>query len=198
MGSHSNDDTYLKVVVPKRIALFESIKAEQLSHLRSIAGGPIKITLEDGAIKEGRKWETSPLDVAKGISKSLAASGLIAQVDGVLWDMTRPLEGDCELKIFNFDHNEGRDTFWHSSAHILGQALDMEYGCKLSALGLARPGERASTMMHFMENWASTKITKSKLRLVQEKQPFERIEVTRDQALDMFSENPFKVEIIND
>ncbi|KAI4387476.1 hypothetical protein MLD38_005304 [Melastoma candidum] len=202
MGSHSKDDTYLKVVVPKRIALFESIKAEQLSHLRSIAGDPIKITLEDGAIKEGRKWETSPLDVAKGISKSLAASGLIAQVDGVLWDMTRPLEGHCELKIFNFDHNEGRDTFWHSSAHILGQALEMEYGCKL-CIGPCTTrgegfyydafyGELGLNEDHFKEIEAGASKTAA------EKQPFERIEVTRDQALDMFSENPFKVEIIND
>lgn len=44
-----------------------------------------------------------------------------AQVDGVLWDMTRPLEGDCKLVIHKFDSDKGRDTFWHSSAHILGQ-----------------------------------------------------------------------------
>ncbi|RRT49136.1 hypothetical protein B296_00052581 [Ensete ventricosum] len=45
--------------------------------------------------------------------------------------MTRPLEGDSDLKLFKFDDAEGRDTFWHSSAHILGQSLEMEYGCKL-------------------------------------------------------------------
>ena len=72
-------------------------------------------------MKEGKKWVTSPLDVAKEISKSLAANALISQVNGVLWDMTRPLEGDCALKLFTFDSDEGRDTFWHSSAHILGQ-----------------------------------------------------------------------------
>ena len=61
------------------------------------------------------------MDIAKEISKSLANNALIAQVDGTLWDMNRPLESDCELKIFTFDSDEGRDTFWHSSAHILGQ-----------------------------------------------------------------------------
>ena len=80
-----------------------------------------RITLPDGTVKEGKRWATSPLDVAKGISKSLAANAIIAQVNGVLWDMTRPLEGDCELKLFTFESDEGRDTFWHSSAHILGQ-----------------------------------------------------------------------------
>ena len=72
-------------------------------------------------MKEGQKWQTAPVDVAREISKSLAANALIAQVDGVLWDMSRPLENDCELKLFTFDSDEGRDTFWHSSAHILGQ-----------------------------------------------------------------------------
>ena len=80
-----------------------------------------RVTLPDGAIKEGKKWITTPMDIAKEISSGLAASCLIAQVDDTLWDMGRPLEGDCKLQLFKFDSNEGRDTFWHSSAHILGE-----------------------------------------------------------------------------
>ena len=68
-------------------------------------------------MKNGKKWVTTPFDIAK----ELATDGLIAKVNGVLWDMSRPLESDCQLKIFTFDSDEGRDTFWHSSAHILGQ-----------------------------------------------------------------------------
>ncbi|XVE75087.1 hypothetical protein DITRI_Ditri12bG0068600 [Diplodiscus trichospermus] len=71
------------------------------------------------------------MDIDQGISKSLAANALISSVNGALWDMNRPLEGDCELKIFTFDSDEGRDTFCHSSAHILGQSLESIYGCKL-------------------------------------------------------------------
>ena len=82
---------------------------------------PFRVTLPDGAIKEGKKWITTPMDIAKEISSGLAASCLIAQVDDTLWDMGRPLEGDCKLQLFKFDSNEGRDTFWHSSAHILGE-----------------------------------------------------------------------------
>jgi hypothetical protein len=48
---------------------------------------------------------------------------LCSKVSGSLWDMTRPLEEDCELKLFKFEDDEGRDTFWHSSAHILGEVL---------------------------------------------------------------------------
>ena len=85
----------------------------------------VRITLPDGTVKEGKKWVTSPFDVAREISKSLAANALISQVNGVLWDMARPLEADCELKLFTFDSDEGRDTFWHSSAHILGEVASI-------------------------------------------------------------------------
>lgn len=79
--------------------------------------------LLDGSVKEGKRWQTSPMDIAKEISKSLAANALISMVDGVLWDMNRPLEGNCQLKLVTFESDEGRDTFWHSSAHILGQVV---------------------------------------------------------------------------
>ncbi|KAK1354248.1 hypothetical protein POM88_047504 [Heracleum sosnowskyi] len=129
--SFSKDDEYLATVIPRRIALFESIKAEQIKHLESISGEEIKVTLTDGTVKLGKKWMSTPFDIAKEISKSLASNSLISQVNGVLWDMSRPLEGDCDLKLFSFETDEGRDTFWHSSAHILGQSLEMTYGCKL-------------------------------------------------------------------
>ncbi|GFY88312.1 Threonyl-tRNA synthetase [Actinidia rufa] len=90
---HTKDDAYLQNVIPKRIALFESIKAQQLTDLQSIAGDPIKITLADGNVKEGKKWMSTPLDIAKEISESLAAHVLISKLSGVLWDMSRSLEG---------------------------------------------------------------------------------------------------------
>lgn len=91
------------------------------SHVIFFPATFFRITLPDGAVKDGKKWISTPMDIAKEISSGLANSCLIAQVNGTLWDMTRPLEGDCELKLFKFDSNEGRDTFWHSSAHILGE-----------------------------------------------------------------------------
>ncbi|XP_030935892.1 threonine--tRNA ligase, mitochondrial 1-like isoform X5 [Quercus lobata] len=134
-NNHPKDESYLNQVIPKRIQLFQSIQAKLLTECLSLSSDPIKITLPDGTVKEGKKWVTSPLDVAREISKSLAANALISEVNGVLWDMSRPLESDCELKLFTFESDEGRDTFWHSSAHILGQfwmqSLEQEYGCKL-------------------------------------------------------------------
>ncbi|KAH1260069.1 Threonine--tRNA ligase, mitochondrial 1 [Glycine max] len=131
MVAHAKDEAYLSATIPKRIRLFETILAEQHTQRLSLSPDPIKVTLPDGSVKEAKKWHTTPLDVAREISKNLANSALIAKVNGVLWDMTRPLEDDCQLQIFKFDDDEGRDTFWHSSAHILGQSLETEYGCKL-------------------------------------------------------------------
>ncbi|KAM6562154.1 hypothetical protein CsatB_022152 [Cannabis sativa] len=196
------DEAYLESVIPKRIKLFESIKAQQLANLESLPSDPIKITLPDGTVKDGKKWVTSPFDVAKEISKSLANNALISQVNGVLWDMTRPLEGDCELKLFTFDTDEGRDTFWHSSAHILGQALETEYGCKLCIGPCTTRGEGFYYDAFYgdlglnEDHFKQIEFRASKA--VGEKQPFERIEVSKDQALEMFSDNNFKIEIIND
>ncbi|KAJ8759024.1 hypothetical protein K2173_003262 [Erythroxylum novogranatense] len=196
------DEAYLKKVIPKRIKFFESIQSQQLANLQSLPHDSIKISLPDGSVKEGKRWQTSPMDVAREIAKSVAANALIAQVNGVLWDMTRPLEGDCELKIFNFDSDEGRDTFWHSSAHILGQSLEVEYGCKLCIGPCTTRGEGFYYDAFYGELGLNDdhfkKIEAGALKAVGEKQPFERIELTRDQALEMFSDNNFKVEIIND
>ncbi|KAG5087696.1 hypothetical protein JHK86_000308 [Glycine max] len=131
MVAHAKDEAYLSAAIPKRVRLFETIQAEQRTQRLSLSPDPIKVTLPDGNVKDAKKWLSTPLDVAREISKNLANSALIAKVNGVLWDMTRPLEDDCQLQIFKFDDDEGRDTFWHSSAHILGQSLETEYGCKL-------------------------------------------------------------------
>ncbi|CAB4289846.1 unnamed protein product [Prunus armeniaca] len=216
MVVQAKDEAYLEAVIPKRIELFESIQAEQRAARQSLpSSDPIRITLPDGKVKEGKKWITSPFEIASEISKSLASNALISEVNGVLWDMNRPLEGDAELRLFtldSFDNNEDvRHTFWHSSSHILGQALEVEYGCKLCIGPCARIetrhdmcatskegfyydafyGDFGLNDEHFkqIESWTE--------KAVKGKQPFERIEVSREQALEMFCDNKFKVEIIN-
>ncbi|KAJ4976610.1 hypothetical protein NE237_001716 [Protea cynaroides] len=202
LPSFVKNEEYLQKTIPKRISLFEEIKAEQIAERERIGGEPIKITLPDGTVKEGKKWLSTPFDIAKEISKSLAANAVISQVNGVLWDMSRSLEGDCELKLFTFETDEGRDTFWHSSAHILGEALEQQYGCKLCIGPCTTRGEGfyydafygdlGLNEDHFKH------IESGAMKAVAGKQPFERIEVTRAQALEMFSDNNFKIEIINE
>ncbi|KAL5100526.1 hypothetical protein RYX36_004853 [Vicia faba] len=202
MVVHAKDESYLSATIPKRISLFEAIQAEQQTRRLSLSPDPIKVTLPDGKVKEGKKWQTTPFDVAREISKNLANNALISKVNGVLWDMNRPLEEDSLLQIFKFDDDEGRDTFWHSSAHILGQSLETEYGCKLCIGPCTTRGEGFYYDAFYGELGLNDdhfkQIEAGALKAVAEKQPFERIEVTRDQALEIFSDNKFKVEIIND
>ncbi|KAL4373439.1 hypothetical protein AHAS_Ahas05G0081900 [Arachis hypogaea] len=202
MVPHPKDDEYLNAAIPKRIKMFESIQAEQKTQRLSLSPDPIKVTLPDGTVKDAAKWQTTPFDVAKEISKNLANNALIARVNGVLWDMARPLEQDCELRIYKFEDDEGRDTFWHSSAHILGQSLELEYGCKLCIGPCTTRGEGFYYDAFYgdlgLNDDHFKQIEAGALKAAGEKQPFERIEVTRDQALEMFSDNMFKVEIIND
>ncbi|CAL4927221.1 unnamed protein product [Urochloa decumbens] len=190
------DDAYLEVVTPNRIRMFEEIQTRQAVERLNIGGELIKVTLPDGAIKEGRKWITTPMDIAKDISSGLAANCLIAKVDEALWDMGRPLEGDCKLQLFKFDSNEGRDTFWHSSAHILGESLERAYGCKLCIGPCTTRGEGFYYDAYYNDltlNEEHFGIIESEARkAVAEKQPFERIEVSRAEALEMFAENKFK------
>ncbi|KAL3701016.1 hypothetical protein R1sor_019038 [Riccia sorocarpa] len=171
-----------KLVEQKRMALFEQIQAEQRKRREELGGGSIRITLPDGNVKEGQRWFTTSLDIAREISKALAERAVVAEVNGVLWDMGRALEGDCSLKLFTFDSNEGRDTFWHSSAHILGEGFYYD----------AYYGDLTLNEDHF------TVIAKQVDKAVKEKQAFERIEVTRQQALEIFAENKFKVELIRE
>ncbi|XP_019173925.1 PREDICTED: probable threonine--tRNA ligase, cytoplasmic [Ipomoea nil] len=134
---HPKDDAYLQSVIPKRISIFKSIKSQQQMQRLSLSLS-LSLSHQDrvnewvsDSVKEGKKWNTTPLDIAKELSKSLTSNALISKVNSVLWDMSRPLEGDCKLELFTFDSDEGRGTFWHSSAHILGQSVEMKYGCKL-------------------------------------------------------------------
>ncbi|KAI3877884.1 hypothetical protein MKW92_000332 [Papaver armeniacum] len=156
-------------------------------------------------LKDGLKWISTPNDIAKEIytAKELKSSPiLISEVNGSLWDMSRPFEGDCQLKFFTFDSDEGRDTFWHSSAHILGQALERLYGCKLCIGPCTTRGEGFYYDAFYGDlglNEDHFKIIKNAAeKAVAEKQPFERIEVSKKNALEMFSENKFKVEIITE
>lgn len=100
-------------------------------HLLDKPRVPITITLPDGTIKEGTAWETSPMDIALGISKSLAERTVISKVNGEVWDLERPFEDNAQLELLDFEHPEGKRVFWHSSAHVLGEACERHYGCHL-------------------------------------------------------------------
>lgn len=83
----------------------------------------IKITLPDGAVREYEKGVTA-LQVAKSISEGLARKVLAAQVNGQVWDATRAINEDASLKLLTWDDTDGKSTFWHSSAHLMAEAVE--------------------------------------------------------------------------
>lgn len=83
----------------------------------------IRITLPDGAVREFEKG-TSALGVAKSISEGLARKVLAASINGQVWDATRPINEDAALKLLTWDDSDGKNTFWHSSAHLMAEAVE--------------------------------------------------------------------------
>ncbi len=83
----------------------------------------INITLPDGAVRQYEKG-TSSLDIAKSISEGLARKVLAASVNGQVWDATRPIKEDAALKLLTWNDTDGKNTFWHSSAHLMAEAVE--------------------------------------------------------------------------
>src|SRR4030095_7053062 len=83
----------------------------------------INITFPDGAVRQYEKGATA-LDIAKSISEGLARKVLAAGVNGQVWDASRPINNDADLKLFTWDDKEGKNTFWHSSAHLMAEAVE--------------------------------------------------------------------------
>jgi threonyl-tRNA synthetase len=86
----------------------------------------VQIQFPDGAVRSYEKGITA-LGIAKSISEGLAKKVLAASVNGEVWDATRPIIADAALKLLTWDDNEGKNTFWHSSAHLLAEAVEMQF-----------------------------------------------------------------------
>ncbi|KAL8271697.1 hypothetical protein Esti_004373 [Eimeria stiedai] len=225
--------------IQRRRDAFERLFAKQEAERQAKPHDDIEIELPDGSKKSGKAWETTPLDVARSISKGLASAAVIAKVcyasgvsnsssliaaaDGeelaeeeetarephcclddkpkeawVLWDLTRPLEGNARLQLLKFDDPEAQHVFWHSSAHILGQALESEFGCLLTVGPALKPGFYYDCYMGtetFSEE-AHQPLMAAALKIIKEDQPFRRLTCGKAEALDLFQENPFKVSLI--
>lgn len=110
--------------IDARIQLWDKLKAQYLEELSQKPKDKINVTLPDGKVVEGLSWQSTPYDIACGISKGLADNTVIARVNKELWDLDRPLEGDCTLQLLKFDDPEAQAVFWHSSAHVLGEVME--------------------------------------------------------------------------
>ncbi|TVY73330.1 Cytoplasmic threonine--tRNA ligase [Lachnellula suecica] len=187
-----------------RLELFDKLKTKYDEEIAAKPRVPISITLADGSIKSGISYETTPADLANAISKSLYKRTVVARLNGdnnQLWDLERPLEESCKLELLSFDDEEGKRVFWHSSAHILGEASERRFGCSLCIgppidsgfyyeMGLPEGGAVQQSDWKPLETLVS--------QIVKEKQPFERLVLSKDSLLEMFKYNKYKQHIIKD
>lgn len=122
-----------------------------------------------------------------------------APAEGELWDMTRPLVGDCNLSLCKFDEDlDAKTVFWHSSSHILGAAIEKVFGAHLTIGPPLQSGFYYDSFMGTKtvhEEDLKTVETKA-LEVCKGKFPFLRLVVSKDQALELFKRNPFKVSLI--
>lgn len=188
--------------IDSRIKLFDELKQQYDNEIASKPHVDIKITLKDKTIKFGKSWETCPLDIANDIGKSFSERQVISKVNGQLWDLTRVLESDVSLEFLDFDHPEGKLVFWHSSAHVLGEACECHYGCHLSHGPPTNDGFFYDMAINNGEGVVTQddfgNLEKVATKGIKEKQKFVRLEMTKDQLLSMFHYNKYKVQFIND
>ncbi|KAI9902955.1 hypothetical protein N3K66_002307 [Trichothecium roseum] len=188
--------------IKHRLEIFDRIKAKNDAEIAAKPREEITISLPNGKEEKGTSWETTPGSIAKGIAKSLFERTIISMVDGELWDLTRPLEKSCKLELLDFENVEAKKVFWHSSAHILGEACERRFGCYLCN---GPPTTDPPGFYYDMANMGEQVVTDEDKKalesisssIVKDKQPFERLEMTKEELLEMFSYSKYKEYFIN-
>ncbi|XP_021121523.1 threonine--tRNA ligase, mitochondrial isoform X2 [Heterocephalus glaber] len=188
----------------ERLGLFEKLWAVQVTRLASTArkeARTIKVSLPGGQKVDAVAWNTTPYQLARQMSSTLADTALAAEVNGESYDLERPLETDSDLRFLTFDSPEGKSVLWHSSAHILGAAAEQFLGAVLC--------RGPSTDRGFYHDFFLGKertVQGSQLpileqicqRMAADAQPFRRLEVSQDQLRQLFKDNPFKLRVIEE
>jgi threonyl-tRNA synthetase len=161
----------------------------------------IHITLPDGAVREYQEG-VSAMDVAKSISEGLARKVLAAEVNGEVWDASRPINNDVSLKLLTWDNKEGKSTFWHSSAHLMAEALEALYpGVKLGI------GPSIENGFYYDIDLGDRVIKEEDLKKIEDKMKelakansaYTRKDVSKGDALAYFTDkqDPYKLELID-
>ena len=162
----------------------------------------INITFPDGSVRQYEAGVT-PLDIAKSISEGLARNVLSAKVNDKVIELYRPINEDATVQLLTWNDEEGKHTFWHTSAHLLATALQELYpGIKFGIGPAIENGFYYDIDFGKYEVSSEDfpKIEKKMMELVQAKTPITRREVSKAEALKVFGEREevYKVELIND
>ena len=163
----------------------------------------VKLKLKDGSIMEVEKG-SSILDVAKKISEGLARVATCGEINGKVEDLRHEINEDCELVIHTFqdDDLEGKKAYWHTTSHIMAQAIKRLYGDVKLTIGPAIENGfyyDFDTEKHFSEE-DFEKIEEEMKKIIKEDLPIERYSLLRDEAIKFMKENdePYKVELIEE
>ncbi len=163
----------------------------------------IKITLPDNSVREYESGITG-IQIAKSISNRLAKDVLAISVNGAVWDLNRPITEDASIKLFTWDDREGKETFWHSSAHLMAEAIESFYpGTKFGI------GPTVDTGFYYdvdlpegkqLSEKDLEKIEKKIIELARQKNEIVRQDISKKEALDMFTakDDELKQELISE
>ena len=162
----------------------------------------IQITFPDGAVREYEAGISS-LDIAKSISEGLARKVLAAEVDGEVYDVTRSIHNNAAVKFLTWDDKSGKSTFWHSSAHLLAEAIEAIFPGTKFGIGPAIDNGFYYDLDLGGESITEedlAKIEKKMKELAGQKNEFLRREVGKEEAIAYFSDkaDPYKIELLQD
>ena len=167
-----------------------------------MSAGMIKITLPDGSVKEKEAGVTSH-DIALEISEGLARNVLAAKVNGEVVESNRPITEDCTLQLLTWNDDDGKSTYWHSSAHLMAEALEALYpGVKLGIGPAIDSGFYYDVDFGEQEFDAENLavLEKKMIELAREKNEYVRSEVSKSDATKYFTEkdDEYKLDLIKD
>lgn len=162
----------------------------------------MKITLPDGAVREYQEG-SSALDIAKSISEGLARKVLAANVNGQVWDANRPIKSASTLKLLTWDDQEGKSTFWHSSAHLMAEAVESMFPGVKFWVGPAIEHPRG---FYYDMDLGDSKLTEDDLNKLEKKMselakqanPYLRKEMPKSEAVTYFNDkgDEYKLDLL--
>lgn len=161
----------------------------------------VKVTLKDDVVKEFQSG-TTVMDIAKSIGMGLYKAACLAKIDGETCDLRTPVTKDCHVEILTFDDEDGKKAFWHTTSHILAQAVKRLYPSAKLAIG---PSIANGFYYDFDVDFSFTpeileKIETEMKKIVKENIPLEQFDLSADEALKLMEEKdePYKVELIKE
>eukprot|EP00375_Theileria_parva_P003792 XP_766478.1 threonyl-tRNA synthetase [Theileria parva strain Muguga] len=210
--------------IKDRLELFNTLYQKQQQKLKERENLDISLVLvtDDGEVSlSGKSFLTTPYNVLYALDKKRAKKAVVAKVlyenklsesfadvdednsenstsEWVLWDMHRPFEDSCKVEFLDFNSEQGQHVYWHSSAHILGSALETCFG------GFLTIGPALSSGFYYDVYLGNNSVKPEDVKpllshveaLTNLNSPFERLVCTKEEALELMKYNPFKVQLI--